>query len=305
MGMSAAMLKEKSQHMSLFDTDVAKSVWNGKLPLALSFVSDETAELKKDEYFAKPILIEAARQSYLPQLTERLRPILKSLLSDPDDNRTIWYEYDNEPLKWHYPIGLLHDLLMYTDENTRRTPLPWRINIRLTNFPTDKLLRSPSVEAAQDAFMSMIKEADFLRYGSTKRVMNLSKKDQSQLWESLTKDSYDDYWDVNKRLINDVNGQTLRNIPLRLYLPEQCPVIQEPVSYTKAGQEDDTRSLGSVLNEILPDVFPPDTHEAQAPASVVIHGISIPLDTPIAWMSQNMSFADNFLHLVICKRSSK
>lgn len=136
-------------------------------------------------------------------------------------------------------------------------------------------------------------------------------------------DSYDDYWDVNKRLINDVNGQTLRNIPLRLYLPEQCPVIQEPVSYTKAGQEgkssicipisesadhvtvDDTRSLGSVLNEILPDVFPPDTHEAQAPASVVIHGISIPLDTPIAWMSQNMSFADNFLHLVICKRSSK
>lgn len=58
----------------------------------------------------------------------------------------------------HYPIGLLHDLFMYTDENTRRTPLPWRINIRLTNFPTDKLLRSPSVEAAQDAFMSMIKE---------------------------------------------------------------------------------------------------------------------------------------------------
>lgn len=57
MGMSAAMLKEKSQHMSLFDTDVAKSVWNGKLPLALSFVSDETAELKKDEYFAKPILV--------------------------------------------------------------------------------------------------------------------------------------------------------------------------------------------------------------------------------------------------------
>ena len=30
-----------------------------------------------------------------------------------------------------------------------------------------------------------------------------------------------------------------------------------------------------------------------------IHGISVPLDTPIIWMSRNLSFPDGFLHIVL------
>lgn len=38
--------------------------------------------------------------------------------------------------------------------------------------------------------MSMLKEADFVRYGSTKRVTNLRKGDQDQLWEGVLQREY-------------------------------------------------------------------------------------------------------------------
>lgn len=34
-------------------------------------------------------------------------------------------------------------------------------------------------------------------------------------------------------------------------------------------------------------------------AKVLTHGISVPYDTPVQWMSEHMSYLDNFLHLVL------
>lgn len=33
--------------------------------------------------------------------------------------------------------------------------------------------------------------------------------------------------------------------------------------------------------------------------TVFTHGISPPLETPLQWMSEHMSYPDNFLHLVV------
>ena len=35
------------------------------------------------------------------------------------------------------------------------------------------------------------------------------------------------------------------------------------------------------------------------PFQVVIHGIDIPLETPLQWISEHLSYPDNFLHLCI------
>ncbi|KAI8147430.1 autophagy protein Apg5-domain-containing protein [Fennellomyces sp. T-0311] len=262
--------------MSVVDENVSKSIWIGKLPIQINLDPSESNGL------TEPIFMEAARCSYLPLLTEQLEPIYKEL--DIETNiGNIWYDFDGEPLKWHYPIGLLYDLSGCADR-------PWRITIHFRDFP-DELLKSPSVEAAQDMFMSMVKQADFLRHGTTKRVMNLSKKDQSQLWQSLSLDQYDAYWSVNQHLVE--NSDSLRFVPLRIYLPDRCPVIQEVVSFTHDGNP---RLLGDVLGDILPDLFP-----SGIAAVPITHGIRLPLDTPIGWASQNLSFADNFLHVVISK----
>ncbi|KAI9279442.1 autophagy-related protein 5, partial [Umbelopsis sp. AD052] len=152
----------------------------------------------------------------------------------------IWFEYQGKPLKWHYPLGLLYDILCISEPSYRQMEdtksIPWNIKVHFQNYPAAHLFRDQSAATAKDFFMSMIKEADFLRYGSTKRVMNLSKSDQSQLWESLCSNDFDSFWKVNQRLI-PVDDQVVRHIPLRLYLPDDCPVIQDRVSpRTEAGK---------------------------------------------------------------------
>jgi len=62
---------------------------------------------------------------------------------------------------------------------------PLRLTLHLASPPTDKLLLSPSVEACKQAFMGQIKEADFLRWGNTKRVTGLRKQEQDGMWEGL------------------------------------------------------------------------------------------------------------------------
>ena len=56
----------------------------------------------------------------------------------------------------HYPIGLLYDMSGSKDR-------PWQITVHFRNFPNEKLLKSPSVEAAQDMFMSMMKQVELLQ----------------------------------------------------------------------------------------------------------------------------------------------
>jgi autophagy-related protein 5 len=46
---------------------------------------------------------------------------------------------------------------------------------------------------------------------------------------ALNIDDFDSFWKVNQRLI-PVDDQAVRHIPLRLYLPDDCPVIQDRVS---------------------------------------------------------------------------
>lgn len=42
-------------------------------------------------------------------------------------------------------------------------------------------------------------------------------------------DNYDRFWGMNYKLMQN-DGVMARNLPIRIYLPENCPVIQEPVS---------------------------------------------------------------------------
>lgn len=62
---------------------------------------------------------------------------------------------------------------------------PLEVMLHLRSPPTDKLLLGPSVEACRTNFMNLVKEADFVRWGSTRRVTQLRKVDQDALWEGV------------------------------------------------------------------------------------------------------------------------
>jgi len=44
---------------------------------------------------------------------------------------------------------------------------------------------APSQEACKQAFMGQLKEADFIRWGNTKRITGLRKVEQDGIWESI------------------------------------------------------------------------------------------------------------------------
>ncbi|KAG0285041.1 autophagy protein 5, partial [Dissophora globulifera] len=198
----------------------------------------------------------------------------------------------------HYPIGLLYDihgLQASAGRGMNGSLLPWKITVHFQNFPADKLIKSQAIDSCQDYFMSMIKEADYLRNGSTKKVMNLSKSDQTQLWDGLWSNNYDKFWGINHKLTTNDNV-VARHLPVRIYMPENCPVIQDLVP--SVDENNQHRTLRQVLNQSLPDIFP--LVETGAPvATAMIHGIIPSLDTSVIWASQNMSYPDNFLHLVV------
>lgn len=56
------------------------------------------------------------------------------------------------------------------------------------------------------------------------------------------------------------------------------------------------------MGQIIPELFN-DTREMITNTSIIIHGVEVPLDTPIHWAYENLSFADNFLHFVILSKN--
>lgn len=62
---------------------------------------------------------------------------------------------------------------------------PLRLVLHLASPPTEKLLLSPSPEACKQAFMGQLKEADFIRWGNTKRITGLRQNEQDGLWEGI------------------------------------------------------------------------------------------------------------------------
>ncbi|KAG0053037.1 autophagy protein 5 [Gryganskiella cystojenkinii] len=263
------------------NSPVTRAIWTGTIPILFSM---DDIEHKVEDTMG--LMIEAPRCSYLSVFANTVRNHFVRTRQTAGSGE-IWFDYKGTPLKWWASNGVAIEGL-----------LPWKVTVHFQNYPGDKLLSAAQGEGCKDAFMSMIKEADYLRNGTTKKVMNLSKADQTQLWDGILKNDYNQFWDVNHRLVlND--GAAPRHLPVRIYLPGNCPVIQEPV--IPLDEQDTPRTLGQILNDALPALFPLNCDNAtpRPSAGALIHGIRPSLDTSILWASQNLAYADNFLHLVI------
>ena len=110
-----------------------------------------------------------------------------------------WFSFEDVPLKWHYPLGLLYDLFSGApphqsqvapqargDSEDSVKHLPWQVTVHFTDWPGHALVQ-PDAEGKvfHDAFINSVKEADFLRNGTAKGIMSLSKEDSNNLWAAV------------------------------------------------------------------------------------------------------------------------
>uniref|UniRef100_A0A3Q2HL34 Autophagy protein 5 n=1 Tax=Equus caballus TaxID=9796 RepID=A0A3Q2HL34_HORSE len=182
------------------------------------------------------------------------------------------------------------------------------------SFPEKDLLHCPSKDAVEAHFMSCVKEADALKHKS--QVINeMQKKDHKQLWMGLQnvvstwssqeiettqrvkQDRFDQFWAINRKLMEypaEENG--FRYIPFRIYqTTTERPFIQK--LFRPVAADGQLHTLGDLLREVCPSALAPEDGEKKN--QVMIHGIEPMLETPLQWLSEHLSYPDNFLHISI------
>jgi len=260
--------------------------------------------------------IQFPRLSYLALHIHKLHAFFAPSLIFPAIPVTdIWLSYEGVPLKWHYPLGLLYDLYSgaepYYPPDTSHKPddeeaahLPWRLTVHFSAFPVEQLVRLDDADAQMhDLFIQAVKEADYLRTGTGKTVMFLSKEDSTQLWDGVKAHNFALYNPINQKLLNP-QGVKLRHLPVRLYLPHAASEDTEPgslrVVQTLVKAESSARqpqTVGAALNQILPSLFP--SRRSPLLAQAVLHGAVLPLGAGVEELVRASAYLDGWLHIAV------
>ncbi|CAH8630879.1 unnamed protein product [Schistosoma bovis] len=343
------------------DSNILKRVWEGKVPACFTLAQEDLAH---EDHAPPPIYMFLPRVSYFPLVTEKvirqfsqfsecaLKTASKDMTSETRGKlehemqytqsdqidtfkqhpliHEFWLEYAHQPLKWHYPIGLVFDMCADTVD------IPWKITVHFSNYPTDLLLSPPVSRLAVEAhFLSMIKEADALKHRSY--VINqMQARDHRQLWNGLLHFRYDQFWSINSKLMEPL-PQNTKDLPLEemsapgipenkplssslnnmssskcrtfRYIPCRLYCVSENSSSTPSGfiqklirPLNDDGSLTSLQDaiEILLHTNKNPLVQNTKPKGYLffIHGITLPHETPMQWISEHLSYPDNFVHVV-------
>jgi len=250
------------------DREVLSEVWGGRVPAIFNLAEQDGA--------AEPCCLMLPRMSYLPLITEKV----KSHFSPNAEHKgPIWFSHKKIPLRWHLPIGLLFDMLgSRHQEVTPGSRLPWSITVHLSEFPAETLLECPSREAVESIFMSSLKESDQLKT-SGKVMKQMQAREHSQLWLGLCSDKFDQFWAVNRRLME--GSDCWRHLPVRVYSGDNCAMAQRLMSPS------------STLSDIMEQFSLPDT------SHLVIQGVRPPLSTPVLWLARHLAHPDNFVYIAV------
>ncbi|MCJ1253077.1 autophagy protein 5 [Lignoscripta atroalba] len=291
--------------------NLQESVWNGSLPLEIRLSPSDCRVYDQ----ADPYLIHYHRLSYLPLLLPRLHTFFHPFLIDPViPSQDGWFSFEGVPLKWHYPIGLLYDLFSGSSPSQAPNqrpfsedtpdPLPWKLVLHFTEWPDEQLVRLDAEgKVLHDAFINSVKEADFLRNGTGKGIMTLSKDDSTQLWKAVQDHDFATYNPIAQKLLH-AQGAPLRHLPLRIYLPSS-PSVTEPASgHLKVVQSlitpslpnsREQQTLGMVLHSLLPSLFP--SRRTPILAKPMLHGAVVPMGASVEELVRGVSYLDGWIHL--------
>ncbi|EME39498.1 hypothetical protein DOTSEDRAFT_180063 [Dothistroma septosporum NZE10] len=303
-------------------------IWSGSLALEIRLAASDCRTYDESE----PYYVQYPRLSYLAFLLPRLHSFFASSLIDPGVSaHDAWLSFEDVPMKWHYPLGLLYDLFsgaepsdleatgaehasqFVADASVTTSTIPWKLTIHYTDFPDEQLIQlDTGGRAMQDMFINSVKEADFVRNGTARTIMLMSKDDSDNLWSSVQEHNLQLFNTVNNKLL-DPPGMQLRHIPVKIYLPTSASkeatdiipeegaapghlrVVQSLVTLQLPSKQPQT--LGTALNGVLPTIFP--SRRSPIYARPVLHGAAVPLSARLDEVSKTVAYPDGFLHIAV------
>ncbi|GIY47438.1 autophagy protein 5 [Caerostris extrusa] len=225
------------------------------------------------------------RLTYFPLLADKIQKHFSNHVKEDIVGAEMWIDYDSQPLKWHYPVGLLFD---YYGSDAK---LPWNVTVHFKDFPESELIHCPNKSAVQSHFMSTVKEASALKH-RTQLVQSMLPKEHKELWQGFEKYKFDQFWAINKRLMENPGEQYFKYIPFRIYQPSVSLIqgLIKPVH--ESGEQ-------ALLRDLLKAFVPEFVDKIGSKYKLILQGIEPPLSMHLQWMSEHLSYADNFLHIVL------
>lgn len=265
----------------------------------------EAGEKQTPPFYATTI----PRFGYLAQLLPRLSAFFGRPCSS--------FHFEDVPLR-NLPVGLLVDLYrpisiqglggdaIIPDGSSAGRLTPWRL-----------VVGDGEAWHLGDTFLNGAKEADYVRYGSAKQIMSLSKANTEALWHAVQDNDYAAFARVNSLLLNAPTP--LRHIPLRIYIPTSAPSASEVSNNAAAATAPKPttsgsykvmqalvtprtsnrvpQTLGPALRSLLPLLFPSSRDPVLA--NVILHGAPVPFKAPLEELMREAAYPDGWLCLIV------
>eukprot|EP00465_Bigelowiella_longifila_P006315 CAMPEP_0185252622 /NCGR_PEP_ID=MMETSP1359-20130426/1657_1 /TAXON_ID=552665 /ORGANISM="Bigelowiella longifila, Strain CCMP242" /LENGTH=306 /DNA_ID=CAMNT_0027834843 /DNA_START=35 /DNA_END=955 /DNA_ORIENTATION=- len=241
----------------------------------------------------RPIYKLLPRMSYLPLVTTSVRDHFVNYA--PAIRGDLWFDFDGKPLKWHYPIGVLFDLVHNCgDKNSSATKLPLEITVHFTGYPSE-LLPCRTLTTVNEHFFHSLKEGCYLKYGTSSIIMNMQKSLHLKMEQSLVTGDYRLYEEASRGWA--VSESKCQKIPIRIMIGDgfDANTIKNRLiqpSLEMKDLEGKPFTLRSALKNIFPSL---DLTFVRA----VIQGIKVPTETSLFYLAENMCHADQFLYICL------
>ena len=117
------------------------------------------------------------------------------------NNEDIWFEVNKNPLKWQIPFGVLIDNLLNVNYE-----VPITIIAHFRNFPDNILIRFKNIDNLKFQYMNALKEANTVKFQSSKDILNLGTNETLKLVDIVLNDGfklYREYWEINKIFLDN------------------------------------------------------------------------------------------------------
>jgi len=274
----------------LVEADSRRRICGGELLLRIRLDVSEIAASTEPA----PLFRLVSRLAYLPYVFNDVYEHFKtSLPPQMGQAYEIWFDYDGVALKWHFPIGVLCDLLV---GSSVPVPLDVTVHFRGGNGSRD-LLPFSGISSLERVVMNAFRQAVFLEQNNSAPFMKLPKQQQTLLWDSIAKCNMEAFAALIRQHFLCQSLSRCKSLAVRLHFTG--PVHDTLLHPAPPLEEGEPSTVLSFLRQAVPVLVDSAAGQLREGVEILTHGVVVPADTPLYWLALNANYLDHFVHLVV------
>ena len=266
-------------YYGLLDENLQETVWESSIPLRITINPQDliTSNIPLTLYYNLPRI--SYISSIIGDIIKNFQAFIQINLSD------LWIEYEGNPIKWQYPIGVIVDSLGIDISKG-----PINLIIRQRDMPKNHVLEYTSMNVLRFYFFSALKEADCIRYPIDKKAFGMAKDKTDKLEKIIYENNPKNIIDYRK--IMDFEKQMSK-------YPTKLVFCRTDIVFIKAAEIIEGNEENYTIGQFLSDVLKKETYEKiKEKCKILIHGVEIEENMSFLFYYFNFSYMDTFLYIV-------